>query len=201
MKYFQRVRSGVPTRPFLAELAAVSQIWDASPRHRGRSRNANAIPLRAPRPSAIVDRARGDVHESRWTGNAARFRLAGNFLRNFAAERHVDLGRARIVRIPSGHRMQPHVDRGEYYLFRDRYHLVLKSSGGSWLRAGDEDVTMREGELWWFNNKAPHESWNPGVDEHVHLVFDVLNAGGKRMLDHAVRVRAARDSAIDAPMA
>jgi Aspartyl/Asparaginyl beta-hydroxylase len=189
----------VPAKPFLAELAAVSRARSIADRHDTTS--AMAIPLRAVRNSAIGDRNRSDVHEARWTEASLSFRFTSNFLRTFAAERGGDLGRARIVRTPAGHRTRPHIDRGEYYLFRDRYHLVLKATEGAWLKAGDEDVTMRAGELWWFDNRAVHEAANRGADDHIQLIFDVLNANGKRMLDHAVRTRIGRVRAPASPMA
>ena len=202
MRYFRQVSASVTVRPFLAELAAVSRAWPA-PRPRFEAAAAHdttdVITLRRARVSP--DRAHADVHESRWTETAQKFRYTSNFLRTFASERGLELGRARLVRVPAGHRAQPRVDRGDYFLFRDRYHLVLKSAAGSWLKAGDEDITMREGELWWFNNKAAHEAWNPGAEDRIHLVFDALNADGKRLLAHAARTRARRegDAATPAP--
>lgn len=194
MKYFRQVRAGVAVRPFLSELAAVSRNWPVSlPRREAAVGHNTATVIALRRASAVVNRARSDVHESRWTDHARKFRYTSNFLRTFTAERGLELGRARLVRVPAGHRAQPRVDCGDYFLFRDRYHLVLKSTAGSWLRSGDEDITMREGELWWFNNKAAYEAWNPGDEDRIHLVFDALNADGKRMLDHAARVRRARD--------
>ena len=73
----------------------------------------------------------------------------------------------------AGRRVYEHIDRGEYYGVRDRYHLVMTSVDGSCLKAGEEEVTMREGELWWFDNKAVHEAWNRGYQDRIHLVFDV----------------------------
>ncbi len=196
MKYFRQVRAGVAVRPFLSELAAVSWTWPVALPRREAAVGHNAatvIPLRRARASASMDRVRCDVHESRWTECAQKFRYTSNFLRAFAAERGLELGRAKLVRVPAGHRAQPRIDCGDYFLFRDRYHLVLKSSAGSWFKSGDEGVTMREGELWWFDNKAAHEAWNLGAEDRIHLVFDALNADGKRMLDHAARVRRARE--------
>jgi len=69
-------------------------------------------------------------------------------------------------------------------------HLVLKSTAGSWLRAGDEEVTMREGELWWFDNKAVHEAWNKGGDR-IHLIFDVLSREKKAELESVMVMRGA----------
>ena len=47
------------------------------------------------------------------------------------------------------------VSWGWYYKKRDRYHLVLQSDG-SRMKSGDEECIWHAGELWWFNNKAPH---------------------------------------------
>ncbi|MEO0968094.1 MAG: aspartyl/asparaginyl beta-hydroxylase domain-containing protein [Cyanobacteria bacterium J06639_18] len=36
---------------------------------------------------------------------------------------------------------------------------------------------MQEGELWWFDNKQPHESFNASEQWRIHLIFDVLPEG------------------------
>lgn len=187
MKYFRQVKTGVPTQPFLTELAAVAQT-----RPTRRIARRQALPLRRARMSSIHDRC--DVHDSRWTHGARRLRLACNFLKAFAQERGVDLGRARLMRIPAGHHIPPHIDTGDYYLFRDRFHLVLQAPAGIWVQSGDEQVIMREGDLWWFNNKAVHEGWNGGATDCILLVFDALAADGKRLLAHATRTRARREA-------
>lgn len=185
MKYFRQVKADLATGPLLGELAAV----------RNRHTRVDATALRCVRTSCIGERARRDVHESRWTETSRSLRYTCNFLKAFAAERGVELGRAKIVVLPAGQRIQPHVDRGDYYLFRDRYHVVLKSAAGSWLKAGDEDVVMRAGELWWFNNKTTHEAANLGHEDSIHLIFDALAADGRRLLAHAERTRARREAA------
>ena len=81
---------------------------------------------------------------------------------------------------------------GDDFLFGDRHHFVLKAIAGSWLRSGDEGIAIRQGELWRFNNKAAHKAWNPGAEDRIQLVFDTLNADGKRMLDHTTRVHQTR---------
>ena len=57
---------------------------------------------------------------------------------------------------------------------RDRYHLVLRSTKGSWLKAGDEEIRMQEGELWRFDNKQVHEAYNDGDEDRIHMIFDLL---------------------------
>ena len=137
-------------------------------------RDALAIPLRGLRKSANGDRKRRDVHESRWTTGSKPYVVARGFLEKFAAEQDSILGRAKIVCLPAGKRVYPHIDRGEYYRVRNRYHLVLRSATGSWLKAEDEDVRMKEGELWWFDNDRLHEAFNDGDQDRIHMIFDML---------------------------
>jgi aspartyl/asparaginyl beta-hydroxylase (cupin superfamily) len=93
-------------------------------------------------------------------------------MEGFARRLGGTLGRAKIVNLPPGRRVLAHVDRGDYYARRDRYHLVVESDGCR-MRAGDEEVVMGRGELWWFDNKAEHEAWNETASPRIHLIFDV----------------------------
>lgn len=176
MKFFRLLQSCIDPQPLLAEIAAVEGAFE---QNRGRQekiavqREALSIPLRGVRLSAIGNRKRRDVHESRWTTGSRQFPLARAFLKDIAARQTSLLSRAKFVSLPPGHRVFPHVDRGEYYRLRNRYHLVLQSTG-SWMRAGDEEVWMRTGELWWFDNDAEHEACNDGDTDRIHLIFDLL---------------------------
>lgn len=174
LKNFRKLRVGVDVRPILDEIAARPETWlEQTGRQRVRVQaEALAIPIRGLRKSKMEGRARRDVHETRYTTLSQAFPCVRRFIEAFAREARGRLGRAKIVDLPPGHRVHPHVDRGEYYAGRDRYHLVLDSAGG-WMRAGDEEVVMRTGELWWFDNKAEHEAWNATDAPRVHLIFDV----------------------------
>lgn len=177
MQYFQRIRSGVAVQPLLDSVAEVDAAWDLQTGRQEKvrvQREAQAIPLRGLRKSCLHGRARRDVQESRWTTGSKRFPVLRHVLQTIAEDLEADLGRAKLVLLPAGRRVFPHIDRGRYYQLHDRYHLVLKSSSGSWLRAGDEEVRMREGELWWFDNRQIHEAHNDGTEDRIHLIFDLL---------------------------
>ena len=177
MKYFNRVKHDLDVRPFLDEIASIPGAWDLSTGRQDKiavQREAESIPLRGLVKSKIGKRKRRDVHESRYTTTSRKFIVARAFLEAFAAEQDAELSRAKIVRLMPGRRVYPHIDRGAYYRFRDRYHLVLQSAAGSYLKSGDEEVRMREGELWWFDNKAMHEAHNDGKAERIHMIFDLL---------------------------
>lgn len=177
MKYFKLIRSGIKPQPYLDEIFGVDDAWDTATGRQEKiavQREALAIPLRGLRKTAVGQKKRRDVHDSRWTGGSKRFPLACAFLNEAAAELDSLLGRAKIVCLPAGRRVYPHIDRGEYYRLRNRYHLVLRSADGSWLKAADEEVRMREGELWWFDNDQMHEAHNDGKHDRIHIIFDLL---------------------------
>lgn len=198
MKYFKRILADVPTEPLLRELASVDDAWAQATGRQDKiavQREALAIPLRGLRKSRIYGRPRRDVHESRWTSSAAAFPLACAFITDVANRLDADLSRARIVCLPAGNTVYPHIDRGAYYRLRGRYHMVLKSSAGSWMKAGDEEVRMREGELWWFDNDQVHEAHNDGDEDRIHIIFDLLPA------DMREKAAAATDAARRAMLA
>lgn len=179
MKNFKLIKQNIPTQPFLDQIDSIANAWAGSTGRQDKimvQREALAIPLRGLRKSAIVGRKRRDVHESRWTTSSKQYPLFVQFLKDFAKERNEILGRAKIVCLPAGKQVYPHIDRGEYYRVRNRYHLVLRSSLGSWMKTGDEEVRMREGELWWFDNNEVHEARNDGDQDRIHVIFDMLPA-------------------------
>ncbi|MEE4279174.1 MAG: aspartyl/asparaginyl beta-hydroxylase domain-containing protein [Halieaceae bacterium] len=178
MKYFKRIRSDVPVQPLLESVFTVDEAWNLQTGRQEKvrvQREAQAIPLRGLRKSCQLGRARRDVHESRWTTGSKQFPVLCHMLQSIAEDLDADLGRAKLVLLPAGRRVYPHIDRGRYYQLHDRYHLVLRSSQGSWLRAGDEEVRMQEGELWWFDNRQIHEAHNDGSEDRIHLIFDLLS--------------------------
>ena len=174
LKYFRRLKCDLDVRPIREEIESQPQAWFAQT---GRQNvrvqaEALAIPLRGLRKSKIAGRARRDVHETRYTTLSGSFPVARAFIEAVAREVGGALGRAKIVSLPAGRKVHAHVDRGDYYARRDRYHLVIVSRGCR-MRAGDEEVVMRPGELWWFDNKAEHEAWNDTDAPRIHLIFDV----------------------------
>ncbi len=179
MKNFRLIRSCVAVSPFLDALSRVDSAWDLQTGRQEKvrvQREAMSVPIRGLRKSCLHGRARRDVQESRWTTGSEKFPLVRHFLEGVAKDLDSTLGRAKLVSLPAGRRVYPHIDRGRYYQLHQRYHLVLRSAHGSWLRAGDEEVRMREGELWWFDNREIHEARNDGNEDRIHLIFDLLPA-------------------------
>ena len=183
MLQFANIARGVDIAPLLVELDASPEMWlaDTSRQRKVRcQRNTRSIFLRVARkPLPPGAKNANDVHDSRVARSARKFPCALAYCESVAGDVGGTLGRATLVALLPQGRVFPHVDAGAYYRIRDRYHLVLRSAGGSPLAAGDEKVVMRPGELWAFNNKARHWADNPSEEPRVHLIFDVLPAPGR----------------------
>lgn len=83
------------------------------------------------------------------------------------------LGRCMINKIAPGGRIYPHADTPVHADYYSRFHIVLESNDQSMFRAGDEIVNMRQGEIWWFDNKQEHEVQNNGSNDRIHLIVDI----------------------------
>ncbi len=177
MKYFKLIRSGIDVAPLLEEVRSREEAWliDTGRQDKIRvQRDTNTILLRAAvhRPDLHIN----ENQESRLTSVSKTFPRALAFMTEFAQEMNCHLSRATIVRLKPNSQVFRHIDEGSYYFLRDRFHLVLQSSTGSVLMSGGEQVRMREGELWWFDNKQYHESYNESGDWRIHYIFDLLPA-------------------------
>jgi hypothetical protein len=83
------------------------------------------------------------------------------------------LGRVLITRLAPGKVIEPHVDGGSHAAYYERYHIPLQSSPGCVFRCGDEEVFMRAGDCWWFNNALEHSVINNGTVDRLHLIVDI----------------------------
>ena len=79
--------------------------------------------------------------------------------------------RCGFLSLPVGGKVGKHIDIGDYYLTRDRYHLSIQ--GRYKYMVGDEEVIVEPGTLLWFNNKLPHGTENVGDEVRITFVFDV----------------------------
>ncbi|WP_332605481.1 aspartyl/asparaginyl beta-hydroxylase domain-containing protein [Acinetobacter sp. ESBL14] len=83
------------------------------------------------------------------------------------------LGRVMINRIQPGGRIYPHADTPEHTDYYTRFHIVLQSAAGCILRAGDEQLNMKTGDVFWFNNKLEHEVINNSAIDRLSMVVDI----------------------------
>lgn len=83
------------------------------------------------------------------------------------------LGRVMINKIAPGGRIFPHADTPSHTEYYSRFHIVLQSLPGNVFIAGDEQVHMETGTIWWFDNSQVHEVINNSADDRIHMVVDI----------------------------
>ena len=92
--------------------------------------------------------------------------IVGFLKRNFKK-----FDRCGFLSLPIGGEVGQHIDIGNYYQTRDRYHLAIQ---GSYVyTVGGESVKIDAGDLFWFNNKLSHGTKNVGDIVRITFVFDV----------------------------
>ena len=78
------------------------------------------------------------IHASRDSKVSSRFPRTMAWLGNFSTQLEGELGRAMLVRLRPRGQIYRHIDRGDYYHVRHRFHVMLNSPEGCWLECGDE---------------------------------------------------------------
>lgn len=96
-----------------------------------------------------------------------------------------ELGRVLLVEFGAGGVIEMHADMGRYVDHFERFHLPLISGRGNYFLSqtaehSGEFVHMNPGELWHFNNKAPHCLFNRSHRRRVHLVMDMKSKKYRR---------------------
>ena len=100
----------------------------------------------------------------------------------------VHLGRVFISRLPSGASIPPHSDRDPATerdfpdrkvpaVYYERYQLTLYSLRDVMFLAGNEQVHMEPGTIWWFDNQATHTVQNRSDDDRIAMTIDIHPLG------------------------
>lgn len=90
---------------------------------------------------------------------------------NFLKRHFANHNRCGFLSLPVGGIVGKHIDIGNYYQTRDRYHLSIQ--GTYRYTVGDESVIVEPGTLLWFDNKLEHGAENIGDCVRITFVFDV----------------------------
>jgi hypothetical protein len=180
MSHFARVLKGVDIAPLLQEIDGQPENWlvNTSRKNIGVQQHTDTISLRQGRfmrsPGENNVDILKDIQESGPTELAGQYPRLMHFLHQFSEHYGKgSLSRAMIVRLAAKKDVGRHWDQGYYYLCRDRYHLILRSSGSK-MECSGVSCIWNVGELWWFNNNLWHSAGHDGDDWRIHVIFDVL---------------------------
>lgn len=115
-----------------------------------------------------------DLHECPWRPEVDQLPEARALIMALmTATGATRLGRCMVNRLVPGGKIFRHADSPWHASYWDRYHIVLQSEPGNVFMCGDEQIWMRPGEIWWFQNAIEHELVNNSADDRIHLVVDL----------------------------
>ncbi len=185
MKNFMRLSTGMDVGQVLLAIKRRADLWTEDTYLRdfpqGPFQQIESIMLRFPVKSVLETEAELQQHFSAYDQHEnvdypaykmlpeARS-LVMNLMAYVGGER---LGRVMINKIAPGGKIFPHADTPVHADYYTRFHLVLQSQPGVVFRAGDEQVYMATGDVWWFDNKQEHEVINNSADERIHMIVDI----------------------------
>lgn len=98
------------------------------------------------------------------------------------------LGRVFIVKLRPGGRVYPHADVGIYADTFERFHICLQADPEFMYFVQHptgpvQGDTMCAGDLWWFNHKRTHWSFNGGARDRITIILDAVAPQFRRERD------------------
>jgi hypothetical protein len=189
MRNFHKIAEGVNVTPLLNALYRKEQLWLADDFLRkypqGPFGDTDTIYLRFQDHVHAKDDAElelykqnklagHDLHECPWRPEVSELPEAkAHIMALMGSLGATRLGRCVINRVKPGGRIFPHKDTEWHASYWDRYHIVLQSEPGNVFRCEDEQLWMRPGEVWWFQNAKEHEVINNSANDRIHMVIDL----------------------------
>lgn len=160
--------------PIKTEIEKNPNCWDFD---RGRQslyeqRHTKTIPLRAGKHRRA--QRLWDSHEVFNTVLTPWFPQTMRFVEWFTNSHGGECGRIAIVKLPCGETVAKHIDFGDYYRKRDRFHLVIQGMY-DYNVDGVSDV-FSEGDFFWFDSQKTHHTKNIGTEDRIVVIFDILGS-------------------------
>lgn len=179
MRNFQLIGSGLEVLPLLHAVTRQKCLWNANTLRttHGGSPHAQVDDIwlrfndltKAASASDVMDQHESICYPA-WHALPQAHEIIFNLMRYVHGIR---LGRVIITRIAPGKRIEPHIDSGDHAAYYERYHVMLQNAPGSIFRAGDEEVCMKMGEVWWFDNQQEHEVVNNSAVDRLTMIVDI----------------------------
>lgn len=166
-----KLREGINVLPMLKEVA---MQWDDFHLETGRQDTiecqSETMSINLVKAQASLSKNINDTHateESEWY---SRYPKVREFINWFEQTYGGMIFRIAIVHLPPQGKVHPHIDFGEYYRDKDRFHLVL--SGYYDMIVNEERQLFSAGDLWWFDNKQMHDVENVSEMPRIAIIFD-----------------------------
>ena len=185
MKNFQLISQGIDIIPLLAAIKRRPELWKEDTYLRdypqGPFGDTETIMLRFPIKSVYETEKEVHDHLSKYDPHESIDYPAYSLLPEarpiimglMGYVGGIRLGRVMINKLKPGGKVFPHCDTPAHAEYYSRFHIVLESEPGNVFRCEDENLHMRPGEIWWFNNKLEHSVINNSASDRINIVVDL----------------------------
>lgn len=179
MRHLQLIAQNLDVSNLLTQIGVKPELWGKDTYHRDFPNypftETETIYLRFnPDAKNFVHGGNKDVHESEWMDGAIHLPAARPFIFGLMAKLEAErLGRVIITKLKAGGSIFPHVDPEFMWGYWTRFHFSLQSAPGCICRCENEEVYMRPGEIWRFNNGVEHEVKNNSAVDRIHMIIDL----------------------------
>lgn len=182
MKNFELLKRGLNTKNLLTKIAANPDLWDAIKIRQ----DTNGTPHKYTESIFIrwckdldVSSAFNDLEAVDYPARDLLLDVNDLIFECMNITKYRKLGRVLITKLEPGGVIEPHPDEGIVCKSYERFHIPLYSKKGNVFYSGDpeglyESVKMKEGELWFFNNKEVHWLKNESEEPRIHLIIDAI---------------------------
>ena len=161
------IKTGIDPKPFLDQMDSDHWNWVSKQKNLGGKKNPYGfLPLVWAKVPPGIDPHEHSGKEP--TGLYDHYTEIHKFWKKYKIKK---TGRAAFFKLAPGRKVLEHIDRGDYYKHKDRYHLSLQ--GKYRYMVGDEEMIVEPGTFFWFYNKVPHSAENVGDVDRITFVWDV----------------------------
>ena len=185
MRHFLKLFDGIDPLPALLQLQDNSALWDAytprtadpaSPHH-----GVSDIWLRYRPEAELTEPAHYlEPHYPVWWPAWSKLTALEPIVFGLAARcKATAIGGVFLTRIPPGGEVKPHDDAYSWHarMFGCKAYVVLSGNGRCVNTCLDEEVVMRPGEAWTFDNLVTHSVRNEGGTDRVTLIVAMRREG------------------------
>jgi len=169
MKNFVRLQTGIDVQPLLHQIAEYPNLWNASDQWSA----GNVKPAIEAVDNIVLryNRSPDWNKPAFWLLSAAQ-KIIFDLMRVIPGEH---LGKVLITRLRPGQTIPDHIDimPPGIPLYYHRFQIPLNVKPGVVFRCGEEQLEMRPGEAWWFNNQLLHSVHNNSDHDRISMLCDI----------------------------
>lgn len=159
--------------PLRAELRAHPESWDQyrwrTEHPRSPHRECSDVWVRYNALENLGPRF-NEAHEAVWYPIAEHLPTAREISEAVAAIRGQSLAGVLLTKIPAGHQVYPHIDRGWHAENTDKVGVLVEGNSLQHFCFGDVSHGCNEGDCFWFSNQSAHWVLNDTSEDRVTLI-------------------------------